>query len=71
MIRVAVQADDFDVGAELVALPGGVPGVGAVASFVGIVRGGDGLAALTLEQYPGMTEAALHRIAEEADARCR
>ncbi len=69
MIRVRVQEGDFDVGAELAALPGEVPGVGAVASFIGIVRGGDGLRALHLEQYPGMTEAALRAIAEEADAR--
>lgn len=69
MIRISVQEADFDVGAELSALPGDVPGVGAVASFIGIVRGGDGLSALTLEQYPGMTEAALTAIAEQADAR--
>ncbi len=69
MIRIAVQEADFDIGAELAALPGDVPGVGAVASFVGIVRGGDGLSALSLEHYPGMTEAALHAIAEQADAR--
>ena len=69
MIRVAVQQADFDVGAELAALPGDVPGVGALASFIGIVRGGDGVRALHLEHYPGMTEAALSAIAEEADAR--
>ncbi len=69
MIRIAVQEADFDVGAELAALPGDVPGVGAVASFVGIVRGGDGLRALTLEHYPGMTEVALTAIVQEADAR--
>lgn len=69
MIRIAVQETDFDVGAELAALPGDVPGVGAVASFIGIVRGGDGLRALCLEHYPGMTEAALTAIAEQADAR--
>ena len=69
MIRVRVHAGDFDAGAELAALPGETPGVGAVASFIGIVRGGDGLRALTLEHYPGMTEAALHAIAQAADAR--
>jgi molybdopterin synthase catalytic subunit len=69
MIRIVVQEGDFDVGAELAALPGDVPGVGAVASFIGIVRGGDGLTALTLEHYAGMTEAALRTVAEEADAR--
>jgi molybdopterin synthase catalytic subunit len=69
MIRIVVQEGDFDVGAELAALPGDVPGVGAVASFIGVVRGGDGLTALTLEHYAGMTEAALRTVAEEADAR--
>jgi molybdopterin synthase catalytic subunit len=69
MIRIVVQEGDFDVGAELAALPGDVPGVGAVASFIGIVRGGDGLTALMLEHYAGMTEAALRNVAEEADAR--
>lgn len=69
MIRISVQTEDFDVGAELVALPADIPGVGAVASFVGLVRGGGGLFALTLEHYPGMTEAALQTIAEQADAR--
>jgi len=69
MIRIVVQEGDFDVAAELAALPGDVPGVGAVASFIGIVRGGDGLTALTLEHYAGMTEAALRTVAEEADAR--
>ena len=69
MIRVRVQAEDFDTGAELARLPADTPGVGAVSSFIGLVRGGDGLTALTLEHYPGMTEAALHAIAEQADAR--
>ena len=69
MIRISVQEADFDVGAELAALPEETLGVGAVASFIGIVRGGGGLFALTLEHYPGMTEAALHKIAEQADAR--
>jgi len=69
MIRIRVQPEDFDIGAELAALPGDIPGVGAVASFVGIVRGGGGLFALTLEHYPGMSEAALGAIAAQADAR--
>lgn len=69
MIRVVVQENDFDIGDELARLPGDTPGVGAVASFIGIVRGGDGLTALSLEHYPGMTEAALAQIAEQADAR--
>ena len=72
MINVCVSTDLFDTGAEIAAL--GCDGMGAVASFTGIVRGGNdeaggGLTALTLEHYPAMTEAALRALAEEATAR--
>ena len=67
MIRV--QAEDFDVGAELARLSDGRTDVGGVASFVGIVRArstaGD-LLAMTLEHYPGMTEKRLVEIEAEA-----
>lgn len=69
MPRVVVATDDFDIGAELGRLEAGA---GAVASFVGIVRGNSGgrtLAALTLEHYPGMTEHALAAIADTAMTR--
>jgi molybdopterin synthase catalytic subunit len=72
MIRV--QAEDFDVGAELAAMAAGDHGVGAVASFVGLVRATDGdtrIEAMTLEHYPGMTERMLERIEDEARARWR
>lgn len=67
MRRVLVQTEDFDPGSELAAL-GGL-GSGGVASFVGHVRGGDGLIAMTLEHYPAMTGAALDALAGEAAAR--
>lgn len=67
MIRVSVQRDDFDSPAELAALE--ALGGGAVASFTGIVRGEDGISALTLDHYPGMTEAALKTLADEAMVR--
>jgi molybdopterin synthase catalytic subunit len=69
MIRV--QREDFDVGAELAALTRGRTDVGGVASFVGLVRdfASDGSAAMTLEHYPGMTEAELEAIAAEAERR--
>lgn len=67
MIAVRVQRGDFDTGAELAALERA--GGGGVASFVGLVRGDDGLIDLTLEHYPGMTEAALNGMAEQAAAR--
>ncbi len=70
MIRV--QADDFDIGAEIRALTAANTGVGGVASFVGLVRdmaGGAGESAMTLEHYPGMTERMLAEIDEEAHRR--
>ncbi len=53
-VRLVVAPQDFDPGAEIAAL-GAIGASGAVASFVGLVRGGDVLA-MTLEHYPGMTE---------------
>lgn len=67
MITVRVQAEAFDSAAELAALE--LAGVGAVASFTGLVRGDDGVTAITLEHYPAMTEASLATLAEEASAR--
>ena len=70
MIRV--QEADFDLGAELAALTRGKTGIGGLAVFVGLVRdmaGGAPVEAMTLEHYPGMTEAMLERIEAEARAR--
>ena len=67
MKRIAVQDADFDVGAELAQLHGA--NAGAIASFTGFVRGDDGVSAMTLEHYPGMTERALAALADEAVAR--
>ena len=70
MVEVSVQEADFDTGAEIAALSVGDDGAGAVASFVGLVRGtADGVAAMTLEHYPGMTEKALAEIVAEARGR--
>ncbi len=74
MPRVRVQQADFDVGRELEALTRGRKDVGAVASFVGLVReenDGHPIGAMTLEHYPGMTEKALEGICEEAHSRWR
>lgn len=71
MIRV--EQPPFDVGAELGAFGRNDIGIGAVASFVGYVRGAEAgappLVALTLEHYPGMTERQLAAIEMEARAR--
>jgi molybdopterin synthase catalytic subunit len=66
-IRVRVTTEDIDVGAELARLE--ALDVGAVASFTGIVRGGGGLTAMTLEHHPRMTQPALDAIASEAAQR--
>ncbi|MBF0392138.1 MAG: molybdenum cofactor biosynthesis protein MoaE [Alphaproteobacteria bacterium] len=67
MIRV--QAEDFDPGAELSRFRQTTTDVGAVATFLGLVRGDGGLIAMTLDHYPGMTERQLEAI--EAEARRR
>lgn len=69
MKRVIVGEADFDPAAELAALE--ALGVGAVASFTGLVRSDDGVSALVLEHYPGMTEDALAALADAALARWR
>ena len=67
MIDVRITTGAFDAGIEIVRLTRA--GVGGVASFVGVVRGDGGLATLTLEHYPAMTQAALEELAREAVAR--
>ena len=67
--RVTVQTTDFDLGAEVAALRAGEPAVGAVASFIGTVRDrndGQGVSAMELEHYPGMTERAIEAMIDEA-----
>ena len=64
-----VQEAPFDLGAETAALTAGRTDVGGVASFLGVCRADDGLAAMVLEHYPGMTERAIARIAAQAEAR--
>jgi molybdopterin synthase catalytic subunit len=71
-MSVRVQHEDFDVGAEIARLRAGNPKIGAVASFVGVVRDlneGAAVATMALEHYPGMTEKALEAIVEQAKAR--
>ena len=71
-MAVRVQTADFDIGAEIAGMRRGNPKVGAVASFVGVVRDmneGDHVAEMTLEHYPGMTEKALEKIVAEARSR--
>ncbi|HSW07710.1 molybdenum cofactor biosynthesis protein MoaE [Aquabacterium sp.] len=72
MSRVSIQAADFDLSTEVAALRATDLGVGAVASFIGTVRDrndGAGVSAMELEHYPGMTEAAIETMID--DACCR
>src|SRR4051794_22784979 len=71
-MTVRVQTSDFDIGAEIARLREGDRGVGAIASFIGTVRDvndASTVTGLTLEHYPGMTEAALEEIVAEARKR--
>ena len=68
-MTVRLQREDFDIGAEIARLSKGRTDIGAVASFTGICRGSDGIAAMTLEHYPGMAEAEIARHVEEAQSR--
>jgi molybdopterin synthase catalytic subunit len=71
-VKILVQADAFDLGTEVDAMRQGRTDIGAVASFVGLARDmneGSGVAAMTLEHYPGMTEKALAKLIDEANAR--
>lgn len=72
MARVRVQAEPFDAGQEIAALTAGRRDVGAVATFVGLVRDlneGSAVSRMTLEHYPGMTEKALEDLCAEAARR--
>ena len=67
---IRVQPEPFDAGAELNAFTAAQDGAGAIVSFSGIVRDdAGGMKHMMIEHYPGMTEAALRKIAEDAMAR--
>ncbi|NLI25848.1 MAG: molybdenum cofactor biosynthesis protein MoaE [Acetobacter sp.] len=69
-VKVQIAEQSFDVGDELASLLK-IAGetAGGVGAFVGTVRGGDGLLALTLEHYPAMTQRVLTELAEKAAQR--
>ena len=67
---IRVQAQDFDPASEVRTLSEGRTDVGAVVTFAGLCRNeGGALAALELEHYPGMAEAEIARVADEAARR--
>lgn len=70
LVTVRVQPEDFDLAAEVQALSAGRRDIGAVVSFTGLCRDEAGtLDALELEHYPGMAQAEITRISEEAATR--
>ncbi|MGA1288904.1 MAG: molybdenum cofactor biosynthesis protein MoaE [Rubrivivax sp.] len=68
--RVEIRHEDFDLSAEVAALRAGDGGTGAVVSFIGTVRDREGalagISALELEHYPGMTEASIEAMIDDA-----
>ncbi len=69
-ILVRVQKESFDVAAEAARLTRGRTDIGALVSFTGLCRDeGGALAALEIENYPGMAEAEINRVAREAASR--
>lgn len=71
-MAIFVQTEDFDLSTEVAKLRAHRPEVGAVVSFVGVVRDlneGVGVQSMELEHYPGMTEKALQEIVTQAQTR--
>jgi len=71
-VTIRIQSADFDIAAEMAALTKSNTDIGAVVSFSGICRGGEGdkaITAMTLEHYPGMAEAEIARHVSEAISR--
>ncbi|MDP3420246.1 MAG: molybdenum cofactor biosynthesis protein MoaE, partial [Thiobacillus sp.] len=71
-MKIVVQSEPFDLGAEVDAMRAGRTDIGAIASFVGLARDlneGSGVAAMTLEHYPCMTEKSIAKLVDEACAR--
>jgi len=71
-VSVRVQREDFDVGAEVRRVAADRTDIGAIVTFTGMVRSeneGRGVAGMTLEHYPGMTESELARVEAEAGKR--
>jgi len=70
--QIRIQVNPIDPAAEQDGLRRGQPQVGALVSFLGLMRDlneGDNVSGMTLEHYPGMTERALAQIADEARRR--
>jgi molybdopterin synthase catalytic subunit len=69
MSEIRIQTEDFDPGAEIAALTTKGGDVGAIASFIGLVRADDRMAAMTLDHYPGFAEREIATHVAEARTR--
>ena len=72
MSKIVIQSEPFDVAAIQDELRANNPAVGALVTFVGLMREmneGDQVSTMYLEHYPGMTEKALQSIMDEAERR--
>ncbi len=71
-MSVSIQHEDFDAGAVMAELRATSNNVGAIVSFVGLVRDSsytEKVENIFVEHYPGMSENALHKIIAEAKTR--
>ena len=73
---IKVQKEDFNISEEIESLTNGDSAIGAISTFVGLVRDQDNsevptsvLKSMTLEHYPAMTEKKLLEIETEAKSR--
>jgi molybdopterin synthase catalytic subunit len=69
---IRIQDGDFDIAREIFLLTNGRTDIGAVVSFTGVCRSGEGdtaISAMTLEHYSGMAEAEIARHVEDAVSR--
>lgn len=67
-MKISVQSEAFDLGAESASFARGHKDQGAIVTFTGIVRDTPDatLEKMVIEHYPGMTEKALTGIAQQA-----
>jgi molybdopterin synthase catalytic subunit len=70
-VEIRVQEAPFDFGHEANTFATRQKGMGAVVTFTGIVRdlGQGELDVMEIEHYPGMTQKAIEKIAQEASSR--
>ena len=70
-MKISIQAEQFDMGAETNAFIAAQNGMGAIVTFSGIVRdlADTPMRYMEIEHYPGMTEKAIGEIVKKAVSR--